>query len=108
MWWLVLLAIAGALLVVLFVDVISRVIMKNKLSVFLNNYRLISLGMTKQEVVKLLGNQYTQSATMDTETLSWSCDTNTSIQRELYSKAEAKKIIIVEVSNNQVVSYKLQ
>ena len=112
MLWLVLFAIAGALVIVLFIvlfiDVISRVIKKKKLSIFLDNYRMISLGMSKQQIVNLLGNKYTQSATIDTETLSWSCNTNTAIQRELYSKLEAKRIIIVVFSNNQVVSYNLQ
>lgn len=108
MLWLVLFAIAGALVIVLFIDVISRVMVKKKIINFLDNYRMISLGMSKQQIVNLLGNKYTQSATIDTETLSWSCNTNTAIQRELYSKPEAKRIIIVEFSNNQVVSYNLQ
>ena len=108
MLWLFLFAIVGALVIVLVVDVMSREVMKKKLSYFLDNYRKISLGMTKQQIVELLGNKYTQSATLDVETLSWTCDTNTAIQRELYSKTEAKKVIIVEFANNQVVSYNLQ
>lgn len=74
----------------------------------MDNYKLISIGLSKQQIVDILGNKYTQTATMDSETLSWSCDTNTAIQRELYSKKEAKKIIIVEFSNNKVVSYTMQ
>ncbi len=108
MWWIVLFAVAGALLVVLFVDAISRIIMKKRLSAFLNNYKLISLGMTKEQVVNLFGDKYTQNATIATETLCWNCDTNTSIQRELYSKKEEKKTIIVEFSDNKVVSYTMQ
>lgn len=108
MWIIIPLAIAGALLVVLLIDIISRRLLKNKLNTFLNNYKLISLGMTKQQVVTLLGSEYTQNATENMEILSWTCDTNTAIQRELYSKREAKKIVVVEISDNKVVGYSLQ
>ena len=68
MWIIVLLVILAALIVVLVIDIVLRLIMKKKLSSFLDNYKLISLGMSKQEVVNLLGDKYTQNATMEKET----------------------------------------
>lgn len=105
---LLLLVAVGAMLVVVIVDRVLAISLKKKLIAFDNNYRLISLGMTKQQVIDILGKNYTQNATIDLETLCWSCDTNTSIQRELYSKKEAKKEIIVDFSDNAVVGYKMK
>lgn len=45
---------------------------------------------------------------MDVETLCWSCDTNTSIQRELYSKKEKKRTIMVDFSDGKVIGFKMQ
>ena len=64
--------------------------------------------MSKQRVVEIMGTNYVQNATTDSETLSWSCRTNTAIQRELYSKKEASKTVIVVLTDNQVISYNLQ
>ena len=105
---LLFLVAVGAMIVVVIVDCVLAVSLKRKLSAFNDSYKRISLGMTKQQVINILGDKFILSATTEIETLSWSCDTNTSIQRELYSKKEAKKIITVEFSNDKVISYNLQ
>ena len=105
---LLFLVATAVMIVVVIVDRVLAFSLKKKLLAFNNNYKLLSLGMTRQQVIDILGDKFIHSATIETETLSWSCDTNTSIQRELYSKKEAKKTIIVEFSGNSVISYRMQ
>ena len=95
-------------MVVVVVDRVLAVGLKKRLTTFTDHYRMISLGMTKQQIIDIMGNKFVQSATMDVETLCWSCDTNTSIQRELYSKKEQKKIITVDFSDGKVIAFKMQ
>ncbi len=105
---LLLLVATGVMLVVVVVDRILAFSLKKQLTAFTNNYSLISLGMTKQQIIDIMGSKFIQSATMDVETLCWSCDTNTSIQRELYSKKEKKRTIMVDFSDGKVIAFKMQ
>lgn len=100
-------AIAGALLLVIIIDILLRISLKKKLSKFISSFNALSVGMTKQQVISAFGEKCTRSVSTNSETLTWSCKTNTAIQRELYSKNEKAKTVVAEFVDNKLVSYQM-
>lgn len=107
MLWLIISAVGGVSIAVLLWLVISQVISQNQIKRFTANYTQISLSMTKNQVIELMGTKYISNAVDGKEILVWHQQKNSAIERELLSKKPLEMTATVVFENGYVIRYSL-
>lgn len=105
--WLLIFAILGALIIVLLWFIISKAVLKGKISDFKENYAQITLSMTKKQVVGIMGSNFTSSIIDGREILVLKQKTNSAVERELLTKHVSAITATVVFQNGVVVGYSI-
>lgn len=108
MFWLVLFIFGAVCLSVLLILLISNAFLRIKIKNFKKNFAHISLSMTKEQVIELMGEKYTTNVSFEKEVFVWKQKCNSFMERELLTQHQQSTLTAtVSFVNGFVVAYSL-
>lgn len=95
-------AIGAAMIIILGIFVVAKIVKTKEINSFKKKYALITSGMTRQQVIEVMGPYYSRSMMNQTETLVWKCRRYSAIEKELLSRKDIELKVIVSLDNGIV------
>lgn len=102
------LLLLAPLAVVILLLVFCKIRSVNKLKSFRSHFSKIGQGMSKEEVIAIMGKHYVNNLENGVEVLVWECKNNSAVEREMLHSSDGKCSACVSFRNNLVVAYSLQ